>query len=162
MCHIWKRTKHCWLCSPFCCLRGALCFNKNGNQGEISEIFSSVAIMFFSPSCCHPNPTETTTYSPLHRWAPIHNRARTISRPWLESFPLKIRVIVGAGVAMETVVIVAIGVLATIFLASFIALVMVCRHRYCHPHDLLHHFDSKSVNQNKESKSVSVQMYCNV
>lgn len=46
---------------------------------------------------------------------------------------------------METVVIVAIGVLATIFLASFVALVVVCRHRYCHPHDLLHHFDSKSV-----------------
>lgn len=55
----------------------------------------------------------------------------------------------GAGVTMETVVIVAIGVLATIFLASFIALVVVCRHRYCHPHDLLHHFDSKSVNQSK-------------
>lgn len=55
----------------------------------------------------------------------------------------------GAGVTMETVVIVAIGVLATIFLASFIALVVVCRHRYCHPHDLLHHFDSKSVNQCK-------------
>lgn len=48
---------------------------------------------------------------------------------------------------METVVIVAIGVLATIFLASFVALVVVCRHRYCHPHDLLHHFDSKSVTQ---------------
>lgn len=46
---------------------------------------------------------------------------------------------------METVVIVAIGVLATIFLASLVALVVVCRHRYCHPHDLLHHFDSKSV-----------------
>lgn len=46
---------------------------------------------------------------------------------------------------METVVIVAIGVLATIFLASFVALVVVCRHRYCHPHDLLYHFDSKSV-----------------
>lgn len=46
---------------------------------------------------------------------------------------------------METVVIVAIGVLATIFLASFVALVVVCRHRYCHPHHLLHHFDSKSV-----------------
>ncbi|TDH03225.1 hypothetical protein EPR50_G00160760 [Perca flavescens] len=44
---------------------------------------------------------------------------------------------------METVVIVAIGVLATIFLASFVALVVVCRHRYCHPHHLLHHFDSK-------------------
>uniref|UniRef100_A0A8P4KCB7 Transmembrane protein 98 n=1 Tax=Dicentrarchus labrax TaxID=13489 RepID=A0A8P4KCB7_DICLA len=44
---------------------------------------------------------------------------------------------------METVVIVAIGVLATIFLASFVALVVVCRHRYCHPHDLLHPFDSK-------------------
>ncbi|XP_062302640.1 transmembrane protein 98 isoform X1 [Osmerus eperlanus] len=48
---------------------------------------------------------------------------------------------------METVVIVAIGVLATIFLASFIALVMVCRHRYCHPLSILHHFDSKSVFQ---------------
>ncbi|XP_037647209.1 transmembrane protein 98 isoform X1 [Sebastes umbrosus] len=47
---------------------------------------------------------------------------------------------------METVVIVAIGVLATIFLASFVALVVVCRHRYCHPHHLLYHFDSKSVN----------------
>ncbi|XP_064178023.1 transmembrane protein 98 isoform X2 [Anguilla rostrata] len=44
---------------------------------------------------------------------------------------------------METVVIVAIGVLATIFLASFVALVVVCRHRYCRPADLLHHFDSK-------------------
>lgn len=61
---------------------------------------------------------------------------------------------VGARVAMETVVIVAIGVLATIFLASFVALVVVCRHRYCHPHDLLHHFDSKSVNQHKASKSM--------
>ncbi|KAG5832281.1 transmembrane protein 98-like [Anguilla rostrata] len=38
---------------------------------------------------------------------------------------------------METVVIVAIGVLATIFLASFIALVVVCCHRYCHPAHLL-------------------------
>uniref|UniRef100_A0A3Q3XKU4 Transmembrane protein 98 n=1 Tax=Mola mola TaxID=94237 RepID=A0A3Q3XKU4_MOLML len=46
---------------------------------------------------------------------------------------------------METVVIVAIGVLATIFLASFVALLVVCRHRYCHPHDLLHHFDSPTV-----------------
>ncbi|KAG7459750.1 hypothetical protein MATL_G00213980 [Megalops atlanticus] len=44
---------------------------------------------------------------------------------------------------METVVIVAIGVLATIFLASFIALVVVCRHRYCHPADLLHQFETK-------------------
>ncbi|XP_068192615.1 transmembrane protein 98 isoform X1 [Antennarius striatus] len=51
--------------------------------------------------------------------------------------------VVGPGVAMETVVIVAIGVLATIFLASFVALVVVCRHRYCHPHNLLYHFDSK-------------------
>lgn len=65
-------------------------------------------------------------------------------------------VALGAGVAMETVVIVAIGVLATIFLASFVALVVVCRHRYCHPHDLLHHFDSKSVNQRKASKSIRV------
>lgn len=60
---------------------------------------------------------------------------------------------------METVVIVAIGVLATIFLASFIALVVVCRHRYCHPHDLLHHFDSKSVNQYEASKSVSDRVF---
>lgn len=62
---------------------------------------------------------------------------------------------------METVVIVAIGVLATIFLASFVALVMVCRHRYCHPHDLLHHFDSKSVSLGvqenpKRSPAISV------
>lgn len=106
-----------------------------------------------------PNQTETTNYSPLHRWAPIRNRARTISLPWLDSlFPvdeLLPAAALGAGVAMETVVIVAIGVLATIFLASFIALVVVCRHRYCHPHDLLHHFDSKSVNQYKISKSVA-------
>ncbi|XP_018583787.1 transmembrane protein 98 isoform X2 [Scleropages formosus] len=44
---------------------------------------------------------------------------------------------------METVVIVAIGVLATIFLASFVALVVVCRQRYCRPIGLLNHFDSK-------------------
>ncbi|NXP37532.1 TMM98 protein, partial [Leiothrix lutea] len=43
---------------------------------------------------------------------------------------------------METVVIVAIGVLATIFLASFVALVVVCRQRYCHPKDLRHHYDT--------------------
>lgn len=61
------------------------------------------------------------------------------------SFKLQPPATVGAGVTMETVVILAIGVLATIFLASFIALVVVCRHRYCHPHHLLHHFDSKSV-----------------
>lgn len=47
------------------------------------------------------------------------------------------------GPAMETVVIVAIGVLATIFLASFVALVVVCRQRYCHPKDLRHHYDTK-------------------
>lgn len=61
------------------------------------------------------------------------------------SFKLQPPAAAGAGVTMETVVILAIGVLATIFLASFVALVVVCRHRYCHPHDLLHHFDSKSV-----------------
>jgi len=44
---------------------------------------------------------------------------------------------------METVVIVAIGVLATIFLASFVALVVVCRQRYCRPKDLLHPYDTK-------------------
>lgn len=42
-------------------------------------------------------------------------------------------------------VIVAIGVLATIFLASFAALVVVCRQRYCRPwpRDLLQRYDSK-------------------
>ncbi|KAM5308005.1 transmembrane protein 98-like isoform 1-T1 [Glossophaga mutica] len=44
---------------------------------------------------------------------------------------------------METVVIVAIGVLATIFVASFAALVVVCRQRYCRPRDLLQRYDSK-------------------
>lgn len=44
---------------------------------------------------------------------------------------------------MEIVVIVAIGVLATIFFASFIALVVVCRQRYCKPTDLLHQFDTR-------------------
>lgn len=49
----------------------------------------------------------------------------------------------GATGSMETVVIVAIGVLATIFLASFAALVVVCRQRYCRPRDLLQRYDSK-------------------
>lgn len=69
---------------------------------------------------------------------------------------------------METVVIVAIGVLATIFLASFVALVVVCRHRYCHPHHLLHHFDSKSVTfvcvsgktRNGGSRDIGVFLLC--
>ncbi|XP_070838039.1 transmembrane protein 98 isoform X1 [Chaetodon trifascialis] len=61
---------------------------------------------------------------------------------------------------METVVIVAIGVLATIFLASFIALVVVCRHRYCHPHDLLHHFDSKSAWQSGRASSAFPDLFC--
>ncbi|NWJ06575.1 TMM98 protein, partial [Crypturellus undulatus] len=46
---------------------------------------------------------------------------------------------------METVVIVAIGVLATIFLASFVALIVVCRQRYCRPKDPLHHYDTKPI-----------------
>ncbi|XP_015670253.1 transmembrane protein 98 isoform X1 [Protobothrops mucrosquamatus] len=46
---------------------------------------------------------------------------------------------------METVVIVAIGVLATIFLASFVALVVVCRHRYCRPKDFLSHYDTRPI-----------------
>ncbi|XP_055646087.1 transmembrane protein 98, partial [Falco peregrinus] len=49
------------------------------------------------------------------------------------------------GTSHETVVIVAIGVLATIFLASFVALVVVCRQRYCHPKDLRHHYDTKPI-----------------
>ncbi|XP_076607835.1 transmembrane protein 98 isoform X1 [Chaetodon auriga] len=61
---------------------------------------------------------------------------------------------------METVVIVAIGVLATIFLASFVALVVVCRHRYCHPHDLLHHFDSKSGWQSGRASSAFPDLFC--
>ncbi|KAM8947832.1 transmembrane protein 98 [Pelodytes ibericus] len=44
---------------------------------------------------------------------------------------------------METVVIVAIGVLATIFLASFVALVVVCRQRYCRTKNLLNHYNNK-------------------
>ncbi|XP_034075781.1 transmembrane protein 98 isoform X1 [Gymnodraco acuticeps] len=55
---------------------------------------------------------------------------------------------------METVVIVAIGVLATIFLASFVALVVVCRHRYCHPHHLLYPFDT-----NRASSGFPVLFY---
>ncbi|XP_011358387.1 transmembrane protein 98 [Pteropus vampyrus] len=51
----------------------------------------------------------------------------------------------GATRTMETVVIVAIGVLATIFLASFAALVVVCRQRYCRPRDLLQRYDSKPI-----------------
>ncbi|CAI9596424.1 unnamed protein product [Staurois parvus] len=44
---------------------------------------------------------------------------------------------------METVVIVAIGVLATIFLASFVALIVVCRQRYCRTKNLLTHYNNK-------------------
>uniref|UniRef100_A0A8C5Q6N8 Transmembrane protein 98 n=1 Tax=Leptobrachium leishanense TaxID=445787 RepID=A0A8C5Q6N8_9ANUR len=44
---------------------------------------------------------------------------------------------------METVVIVAIGVLATIFLASFVALVVVCRQRYCRTKNLLTNYNNK-------------------
>lgn len=96
------------------------------------------------------NQTQTTNYCLFNRWSPMCNRARTISRPWLDLFCSLDKSLPAASpgasrVAMETVVIVAIGVLATVFLASFVALVVVCRHRYCHPHDLLHHFDSKSV-----------------
>ncbi|NXA16186.1 TMM98 protein, partial [Sapayoa aenigma] len=54
---------------------------------------------------------------------------------------------------METVVIVAIGVLATIFLASFVALVVVCRQRYCHPKDLRHHYDTKPIVGTTETPS---------
>lgn len=39
--------------------------------------------------------------------------------------------------------IVAIGVLATIFLASFVALVVVCRQRYCRTKNLLTHYNNK-------------------
>ncbi|MEE6523946.1 hypothetical protein FKM82_023094 [Ascaphus truei] len=44
---------------------------------------------------------------------------------------------------MDTVVIVAIGVLATIFLASFVALVVVCKQRYCRTKNLLNHYDNR-------------------
>ncbi|XP_048859120.1 transmembrane protein 98 isoform X2 [Brienomyrus brachyistius] len=44
---------------------------------------------------------------------------------------------------METVVIVAIGVLAAIFLASLVTLVVVCNQRYCHPAGLLQRLESK-------------------
>ncbi|KAL0992476.1 hypothetical protein UPYG_G00093830 [Umbra pygmaea] len=57
---------------------------------------------------------------------------------------------------METVVIVAIGVLATIFLASFVALVVVCRHRYCYPQHLLHHFSSKPKGMNCWFEAISL------
>ncbi|XP_061872904.1 transmembrane protein 98-like [Colius striatus] len=46
---------------------------------------------------------------------------------------------------METVVIVAIGVLATIFLASLVALVVVCRQRYCRPKALRHRADTRPI-----------------
>uniref|UniRef100_A0A2K6QW62 Transmembrane protein 98 n=1 Tax=Rhinopithecus roxellana TaxID=61622 RepID=A0A2K6QW62_RHIRO len=46
---------------------------------------------------------------------------------------------------METVVIVAIGVLSTIFLASFAVLGLGCRQRYYQPRDLLQRYDSKPI-----------------
>lgn len=39
--------------------------------------------------------------------------------------------------AMDTVVAVSIGILATIFAASLVALILVCKHRYCKPADLI-------------------------
>ncbi|KFM80337.1 Transmembrane protein 98, partial [Stegodyphus mimosarum] len=40
---------------------------------------------------------------------------------------------------METVVLVAIGVLTVVFIGSLLALILVCRHKYCRPLDLLSH-----------------------
>lgn len=40
-------------------------------------------------------------------------------------------------VAMETVVVVAIGILGTIFVSALVALLVVCRHKYCRPLDLI-------------------------
>lgn len=53
---------------------------------------------------------------------------------------------------METVVIVAIGALATIFLASFAALVVVCRQRYCRPRDLLQCYDLQVRSGGKDER----------
>lgn len=38
---------------------------------------------------------------------------------------------------METVVAVAVGILSTIFLVSLVALILVCRHRYCRQKDYI-------------------------
>ncbi|PWA17738.1 hypothetical protein CCH79_00008313 [Gambusia affinis] len=76
-------------------------------------------------------------------WGTLVPSPRSRRRTEIEADLIKLLTLWDLRFAMETVVIVAIGVLATIFLASFVALVVVCRHRYCHPHDLLHHFDSK-------------------
>ncbi|XP_023691320.1 transmembrane protein 98-like isoform X2 [Paramormyrops kingsleyae] len=46
---------------------------------------------------------------------------------------------------METVVIVAIGVLAAIFLASLVTLVVVCNQRHCHPAGLLQRLESNGL-----------------
>lgn len=40
-------------------------------------------------------------------------------------------------VTMEIVVVVAIGILATIFVASLLGLLLLCRHKYCKPRDLI-------------------------
>ncbi|XP_054722279.1 transmembrane protein 98-like, partial [Uloborus diversus] len=40
---------------------------------------------------------------------------------------------------MESVVLVAIGVLTVVFVGSLLALILVCRHKYCRPLDLLSH-----------------------
>lgn len=40
---------------------------------------------------------------------------------------------------MEAVVLVAIGVLTVIFVGSLLALILVCRHKYCRPLDLISH-----------------------
>lgn len=38
---------------------------------------------------------------------------------------------------METVVAAAIGILATVFLASLVGLILVCRHKFCRRKDLI-------------------------
>lgn len=52
----------------------------------LEETSSSVTIMSLFSGLLSPNQTETTDSSPLDRWASMNSRARTISRPWLDSF----------------------------------------------------------------------------
>lgn len=55
----------------------------------LAGISSSRVIMSLFSGLMSPNQTETANYSLLDRWAALYSRARTISRPWLDSLTLE-------------------------------------------------------------------------
>lgn len=90
MCHIEKQTKTLLIVFSSALAQRRFVFQQKWKSGNfLPQISSSVAIMSLFCSSMSPNQTETANYSLLDRWAPVHSRARTISRPWLDSFALE-------------------------------------------------------------------------